>query len=381
MLHLCDFLCVDGLVCGRPHSHLQHNAIMRKVRMARVLGGQAAVDMVEKNPELYIGHIETTGDDYSVVTANHNIWQASTNGRAYSALLAASTSSLLAKDEHGQKYTRYSADHGGSWSKKYYDRSSSDSSSGSQTGDSQDLDGSGILSGVDSPISSSDARSASTPGNQLSSSLSSGASDIARHISFNESVEVQPIPPEGAGNSVAEHLARSAEKRAEKKRSRSNSGEPPSPSRRRLDTDELDVSADNLVGPLDEMEIAVSPQLVPPFPDIPDRPQVVFARFQDDTADQEQVNEKFVCSLANIFAFSFCTRTLPARRAPQLTTAPWRRPPALLVAQPLLLMSPSPRQLTTAMFPPAPSWSLLQGSIPGKSTPFLMTSWRSLWTF
>lgn len=296
MVHLCDFVCVDDMVCGRRHSHLQHNSCMRKLRLARVLGGQKAVDLLELHPEVCTADDEEPSSPSAVVTADHNVWQGSSYGRAYSALVAASTSSMLGKDDSGQKYTRYSADHGQTWSKRYYDRSSSDSSAGSRSGDSQDLDGSGILSGLDSPITDSGGRSSSTPGQQLSSSLSSGASDIARHISFNESVEVQPIPPEGAGHSVADHQARSAEKKAEKKRARSHSGEQPSPVRRRLEDEETEGSVDTLVQPLTEMEVVVGSEL---DPQIPAALQIDFAKFAEPAANNEQVNGKFVRYLAN----------------------------------------------------------------------------------
>ena len=43
VVHACSYLMVDGLQCGRRHSHLNHWFAIKELRATRLLGGDVLV--------------------------------------------------------------------------------------------------------------------------------------------------------------------------------------------------------------------------------------------------------------------------------------------------------------------------------------------------
>ena len=156
LLHLCSWTMLDGLMCGRKHSHLDHRDAMKDLRYDRVVRA-AAADHKGGAPALF------------AVSANQNVWLQSAKGQLWAQLRSQATQERLSFTDQGVPYTQYSTD-GISWSEEYYDRSDAG------TDQEDDSQSDSLLSSSGEVQSSSEPDTSQSSPSALSSSLSEAQS-------------------------------------------------------------------------------------------------------------------------------------------------------------------------------------------------------------
>ena len=115
----------DGMPCSRKHPHIHHSHAMKQLRAARRLGGHVVVRAFEDSPGILLEN-ETLSSAYYMDIKDNLVPD---TGPVVEWRNAKRSANLVqhGRAETGEPVSRYSADHGRTWSGYYFERSGGES--------------------------------------------------------------------------------------------------------------------------------------------------------------------------------------------------------------------------------------------------------------